>query len=173
MNISGFNFKLAVFDLDETLWDCNNKLYDDAKSILATLNACGIPLYIASFNTDAEETCKLLGIRQYFHDVHFGRDKTKYQMLQEIIKKHTNITETDVAYFDDNIHNINDIKNKSHIVAVHIEGTRGLTWSHITKIKVVTVSYVSDLPDFPNFFDEHIHLSDYARVSKIRHKQDY
>lgn len=129
MSTYGFSFKLAIFDLDETLW--NGKcLYKDTKSILSTLKSCGIPIYLATFNNDALKTCERLDILYYFDDIKHGRDKTKYQMIKEILSMHAQLKEHEIAFFDDNPINIEGVTKKSNVRTVFVQN--GIEWTHVT-----------------------------------------
>lgn len=138
MSTYGFSFKLAIFDLDETLWD-GKCLYKDTKSILSTLKSCGIPMYLATFNNDALKTCERLDILHYFNDIKHGRDKTKYQMIKEILAIHTHLKEHEIAFFDDNPINIEDVKKKSNVRTVFVQN--GIEWAHITVCYVYDSAY--------------------------------
>jgi FMN phosphatase YigB (HAD superfamily) len=153
-----YSFKLAVFDLDDTLWN-GEELFRDTKNILTTLKSNGIPIYIASFHTGALDACKSLNIDIYFNDILFGRDKTKHQMIMDILKKHPDIQESDVVFYDDNLANICDVQKNSQIQTVHI-GPDGLQWYH------VNLFYYVSFNEFPDFFSTNYHLSDYARIAK-------
>lgn len=159
------NFKLAIFDLDETLWD-GSSLYPDTKSILTTLKLQGMHLYIASFNPDAPKTCDNLGIHQYFNNIEYGSGKSKYQMIKEILKKHPTIPERDIVFYDNDADNVADVKKRLNINVVHINST-GIKWYDIIPVKNDTLAYNVE---FPDFFNENVHLSDYARVIKYNYK---
>lgn len=125
-----FDFKVSVMDLDMTLWN-GKKLYVDIHSILSTLKKDGIKLYVASFHTEARKCCEKLGIAHYFEDILYGRDRTKLQMIKEIMGKHPGVAENEVAFFDDNFNNIMEVKlSGMDIKAVHID-SNGLSWLFI------------------------------------------
>jgi FMN phosphatase YigB (HAD superfamily) len=157
-----FDFKIAVFDLDETLWD-GTKLFYDTQYILSTLKSCGIKLYIASFHLDARTCCKDLNIEHYFDDILYGRDKTKLEMIKIIINKFgadDNIAETDVIFFDDNQTNITDVKKNSSIKTVLV-GTRGINWNYIKyRIAIEPVKKTSDCRNGQFQLDEFDYISD-------------
>jgi hypothetical protein len=135
-----YDFKIAVFDLDMTLWD-EKDLFPYTQQILSHLKSKDIHMYICSFNTKADEYCKLLNIDHYFSGIYFGQNKSKYAMLQEIKSKH-NIEEPDIIFFDDNFHNIADVRKNSKIQTVLIMD--GLRWDHIplkTKADFTNQSY--------------------------------
>ena len=123
-----FNFSVAVFDLDLTLWD-GTKLYDDVINILQALKDAGIRLFIASFHLEAKKCCDLLGISFYFDEIYYGRTKSKADMIKDIKERH-NIYTYEIAFFDDNFNNILDVKKQHNIKTIHISKD-GLSWYHL------------------------------------------
>ena len=126
---SSFDFRLAVFDLDLTLFD-GMKLFEDVHSILSRLKADGVKLYIASFHLEAADCCKFLGIAHYFEDILYGRNRTKAEMIQDILGRHSGMRGYNTVFFDDNFENILDVKIKTGIRTIHIDRF-GLTWTDV------------------------------------------
>jgi FMN phosphatase YigB (HAD superfamily) len=127
-----FGFKIAVFDLDMTLWD-QRQLFKDIKEILHALQQSNISMYVASFHTEALMCCKALGIDHYFDDVVYGRTQTKSEMIHMILKRHPYASKQEIVFFDDNIENIYDVKRKLGIRTILVN-EKGLTWQHIPRI---------------------------------------
>lgn len=127
-----FPFKLAIFDLDLTLWDgCN--LYADIHSILQKLKSEGIRMYIASYNTAAIDCCKMLGIDGYFNGIYYTlyhQGATKLNMILEILQNNSDIKDSEVVFFDDHPTNIKDIGMATKIKSIHIDRF-GLSWIHV------------------------------------------
>jgi soluble P-type ATPase len=181
MTNRNIDFKIAVFDLDYTLWD-GTKLFSDTVDILKTLKQKGIPLYIASFHTDALNVCKDLQIDHFFQRVLYGIDRTKLDMIRDILSDHTTVSESDTVFFDDNYENIQLVKKESSVRCVHIpEG--GITWYHITitcnnlykfvgeiykKVEPVALYETDWLRPNIDFFDNvGFHLDNFALLAKM------
>ncbi len=131
-NNNNFTFKVAIFDLDLTLWD-SKKLFDDVREILECLSKANIKMYIASFHTQALECCKQLNIDHFFEDIHYGQTQTKAEMIQKIIKNHPYIPKSEFVFFDDNLCNIFDVKRNTGIRTILVN-QKGLNWSYIPTI---------------------------------------
>lgn len=125
------NIKLAVFDLDQTLWD-GRKLYPDVQNILASLHLLGVKMYIASYNENPLYCCQLMNIAHYFQKYYYGLGRPKSQMIREIIEENPNITQNEVAFFDDQEFNILDVKKNLAIIAVKV--LNGLGWNHVNNL---------------------------------------
>lgn len=184
---NGNRFKIVIFDLDDTLWD-GKKLYDDTLLILVTLKKRGIKMYIASFNTDAAHCCKQLGINSYFEDILYGRNKTKLDMIKYISQKNPTVSQKEMIFFDDNFHNVREVRINSDVHAV-IVGINGISWKYIEQIGKITIDENINLTILPNenttilpdenitilpdenitildVSDKDFHLSDAARLSR-------
>jgi len=122
------SLKLAIFDLDLTLWN-GHTLYENTVDILKKLKENNIDLYIASYHLQAKRCCDVLGIADYFSGIHFGRDRNKAAIVEDILSNYTNYHLSQIAFFDDNFNNILDVKNKHKIKTVHVVG--GITWSDL------------------------------------------
>ncbi len=175
-----FDFKIAVFDLDDTLWN-GKKLFNDVKYILTTLKTYGIKLYIASYNLNAPDCCKYLSIYHYFDGILYGRNSNKLDMINMIREDNADIEENNIIFFDDNIDNIDIVKNNSNIMTCLVD-SNGLRWNNIkynvlskftdnkycfpshsyndTKCTINTKNTINNL-DIENF-----HISDRARYAK-------
>lgn len=155
-----FAFKIAIFDLDDTLWD-GEKLFNDVKYILDTLKNNGVKLFIASYNLEAPLCCSCLTILDYFDEIIYDRRLKKSEMVKKILDKFTDINESEVVFFDDNIHNIHDVKVNTAVSACHVTG--GITWNNV-KYDIV----VSDRENIyiGGELYEDFHFSDNARYSK-------
>lgn len=152
-----FGFRIAVFDLDDTLWN-GIKLFTDSKQILTALKAHGIKLYLASFHTDAKNCCRLLNIDHYFTDILYGIEKTKSDMIKYIINKNPNVSEKEIAFFDDNIDNIINVRLNTNIKTVYV--SNGIKWDHILD---TTDKQITDIED-------DFHISNKARFAKASMK---
>ncbi len=126
-----FNFKVAVFDLDFTLWNCQ-ELYEQTQSILANLSSKGIRLYVASFHLDAERQCESLGINKYFSSILYGRDVPKSQMIRRVMDD-AKVSPSDVVFFDDSFDNVLEVQSKHQIRAIQVDRTNGITWIDILR----------------------------------------
>lgn len=129
--MSQFDFKIAVFDLDFTLHDGIN-LYRNVLDILRSLKSNGIILYIASFNRNARQICEKLNISEYFTDIYYGRERSKSDMLTDILFKnrHMEHSKYEVVFFDDDFENILDVRKRINVRTAHI-GIKGISWKHI------------------------------------------
>lgn len=153
MTNTTFPFKLAIFDLDLTLWD-GNKLYSDIHSILKRLKSQNIKLYIASYNLSAMECCKMLEIEKYFDGIYYGRGTTKNTMIKNIMQQNINIKENEIIFFDDQLINFKDLNKK--IKTIHCKN--GLSWINIP------VRFVSK-----QVVDEDVHINYINHLSHLSH----
>ena len=124
-----FEFKIAIFDLDQTLWNGEN-LYKDSLNILKTLYRHDIKIYLVSFNLEADKICKLLNIEKYFEEIYFTREKTKLQIIKEILLDYPDIEEKAVVFFDDLAHNLYEVNINSNIQTIKIDND-GIDWTYI------------------------------------------
>lgn len=123
-----YDFKVAIFDLDMTLWD-EKELFPYTHSILSELKSKNITIYMSSFNAKAEHYCKILNIEQYFSKIYFGLERDKVCIINEIKSKHPELCNNDFVFFDDNINNIHRVKKHTNIQSVLI--TNGISWECI------------------------------------------
>ncbi len=121
-------FKVAIFDLDMTLWD-GEKLYDDTVKILQHMKNNNVHMYIASFHSAAPLVIKDLGIINYFKEIHYGMFCSKACMIERILQKHPNVKKNEVIFFDDNLPNIKDVSKKHGIHTVLI--INGIKWDNV------------------------------------------
>lgn len=126
-----FNFKVAVFDLDETLWN-GQTLFPDVVKIFDVLKQQSIAIYIASYHLDPSAVCKQLGIDKYISGVFFGRDRLKSDMIKDIMTIHGGLTPDKFIFFDDRYSNIKDVREKTSINTVCVYDN-GLRFSHINE----------------------------------------
>jgi predicted phosphatase len=133
-----FNFKVAIFDLDDTLWN-GARLFEDTKLILSTLKSSGVKLYIASFHLNAIECCRQLQIDHYFEDILYGRDRTKLDMIRYVMRVNPSIKQQEMVYFDDDLSNLKHIRLNTLVHAIHI-GETGIRWEDISNGRVATVN---------------------------------
>ena len=131
-----FPFKIAVFDLDRTLWN-GTRLYEDSLKILKALTEAGVITYIASFHQKAEQACNNLEISKYLTGIEYGRTRNKAQMISDILSKHSGIDQTDVCFFDDQIKNIALVKTQMGIKGVHVRG--GIKWRDLITFPTFTL----------------------------------
>jgi FMN phosphatase YigB (HAD superfamily) len=190
MSNRSIDFKIAVFDLDQTLWD-GRKLYSDVRNILETLRKGGISMYVASFHTDAANVCKELGIGSFFKKIHYGIEKNKLEMIREILIDIPEAKESDVAFFDDNYENIKLVKKETDIRCIHVVDS-GITWYHINIACIKLYKFIGELykvdesstvhgtkkvdatyefnwlqPSVDLFNDDGFHLDNFALLSKL------
>lgn len=163
-----FGFRIAVFDLDDTLWN-GVKLFTDSKQILTALKAHGVKLYLASFHTDAKNCCRLLDIEHFFTDILYGIKKTKSEMIKYIINKNPNVLENEIAFFDDNMDNIRNVQMNTGVKTVYVSD--GIKWEHI--IDVIDRQIVSMELDNMEDIKDDFHISDKARFAKASMKIIY
>lgn len=126
------NFKIAIFDLDGTLWDCK-KIFDDVIEILQSLKNNGIKIYIASYNLEADICCDKLSIKAYTDGIFFGQCISKIGMVKIIMEKNKGIKSEDIIYFDDDANNITNV-NKFTGVNAQLINRNGLSWECISNI---------------------------------------
>jgi FMN phosphatase YigB (HAD superfamily) len=124
-----FDFKIAIFDLDQTLWN-EEELYENTINILRTFYRYSIKMYIVSFNLLANECCEWLGITYYFDKIYFTREKTKLQIIQEILNENEDVNENEVIFFDDLLNNITEVNDGSNVQTIHIKNG-GIDWTYI------------------------------------------
>ena len=117
-----------VFDLDGTLVDDNYKLFPDVKDIIDYLLDNNHTIYIASFNEDAKHILEIINgidndvVKKYVVGYDDGKRMTKDKFLDEL-----NLPKDDTIFFDDEIKNINDCKNKGWMTKKVYE----LTWNDL------------------------------------------
>ena len=128
---SAFPFKVAIFDLDFTLWD-SKILYEDVFEILYCLQQSGIKMYVVSYNSNAKEICKYLGIVEFFHDIYNQRNIPKSHLINHIAKLNKVFISKNNVFFDDDIKNINDVTKYGCATAVHIKD--GLKWKYVPSL---------------------------------------
>lgn len=126
-----FNFKVAVFDLDETLWN-GRTLFPDVIKIFELLKQQSITIYIASYHLDPSSVCKQLGLDKYISGVFFGRNRLKSDMIKDIIAIHSNLTPDKFIFFDDNYRNTKDVREKTMINTVCVFD-QGLSLAHVNE----------------------------------------
>ena len=150
------SYKLAVLDLDFTVWDAggtwcdhlnppffkrgglvfdrNNreiKLYLDVKRILSYLKEMGVELAVASKTMEPEwaaELLKLHDLTSFFSIIEmYPRNKQKHF---DVIQKHTGFEYQDMIFFDDEFGNIEDV-SKLGVTCIYVEN--GLKFDLIKK----------------------------------------
>ena len=90
--------KSVVFDLDDTLTNLYNELFEETVPILNYLKCQGLDLYIASHNGSGEKILEELGIKHYFLGFSCGIKDTSNKLgnLAELpVKRETTV------FFDD------------------------------------------------------------------------
>lgn len=135
-----FNFKIAIFDLDDTLWN-GKTLFDDTRLILSTLKSSGVKMYVASYHTGAAECCSMLGIDKYFEEILYGREKSKLDMVNYIIEKNPTVDQREMVFFDDNYDNVMSVRDGTKVHVIRIEDT-GIRWEYVANGRVATVPIV-------------------------------
>jgi len=123
--------KIAIFDLDETLWD-GIQLYKDSLDILQSLFDKNITLYLASYHLEAPDVCNKLGIYGFFKKIYYGRPKSKYEMFIKIKEENPQIDESEMVFFDDNMSNIQDIQNNTCVKTIHV--INGIKWLDVDSV---------------------------------------
>lgn len=122
-----FDFPIAIFDLDETLWD-GQFLYDDSYEILYVLSKQKVKLYLVSYNPAARQICQALGIKHFFEEI-FTRSDVRKSKVINYISKLNRANARDIVFFDDLVSNIVDARKNSQVFAVLIE--EGIKWSDV------------------------------------------
>lgn len=128
---SAFPFKIAIFDLDFTLWD-GKMLYKDVFEILYCLQQSNIKMYIVSYNSHAKDVCKSLGIVEFFHDIYNQRNVPKSYLINHIAKLNKIYISKSNIFFDDDMKNIDDVTKYGCATAVLVK--KGLKWRHIPSL---------------------------------------
>lgn len=122
--------RLSIFDLDATLWD-GEQLFKDVLPILEYLRKRGDYIYIATFNNNGPGILNRLGILNYFRGGAYGKNHTKFEMIQQIIKNmhmRYGLSATNIVFYDDLKKNINEVSTKSNGYVNAIYTPNGLTW---------------------------------------------
>ena len=124
----GPKIKLVIFDLDETLIDQDNKLYNDTLDALHFLKNKNIKIALASYNGCARQTLNRVGISDFFYIIQYVNWQTlkyldhKYYMLNDIIKL-SGIDPESILFIDDNNSNLKTAEtlniNTHHVNAYH------------------------------------------------------
>lgn len=143
MSIIGFPFKVAIFDLDLTLWDGKN-LYEDAYDILYTMKNTGVKLYVVSYNLFANKVCQELGISKFFDQIFERRRIPKSIIVNYITQSNKTTKHIDTTFYDDRLDNITDVKMRSRAVPVLVEN--GIKWTDI--ICCVKSSFVQQVVSY-------------------------
>jgi HAD superfamily phosphatase (TIGR01681 family) len=128
MNI---NLKLAIFDLDKTLWD-GKSLYRDTTKTLDWLKKQNVRLYVASHHKNAQECCKKLNINHYFNGIFYGQSN-KSQFVDKILRSNRDIDKEQIAFFDDSFRNLIDVRMNNEIKTIHVDKSRGVTMTDIIR----------------------------------------
>lgn len=140
--ISINNYKVFVFDLDDTLYlhgvdSCyRNEYTKKVKNFLQSLNDSGKIVCLATHNKSPYHYLNRMEIYDMFHevvyetrDVHPSTNSiydytNKKEMIQEILDK-TNASIEDVIFFDDHMYNINEVKSIG-VETVRVSPTTGI-----------------------------------------------
>jgi hypothetical protein len=122
-------YSLAIFDLDGTIF--YETIFDDVFEILHQFKLNNIKMAIASYNPYAEFFCNRYDITKYF-DIICGYTKNnKISHINEIKSYYKNkgtiFTDNEIIFFDDDMNNINDIKNNTNITCIPINPEKGIT----------------------------------------------
>ncbi len=131
MPLIGFDFKLAIFDLDKTLWD-GTKLYPDVFEILFYMKQVGVKMFVVSLNPSAKEICQRLGIANFFEAFHGAPDIRKALLIHKI-KIKNNVPSRWAIFFDDDFNHIVDTFRHRVCKVRHI--TKGLSWENVPHIR--------------------------------------
>jgi HAD superfamily phosphatase (TIGR01681 family) len=141
-DISIQNYKVFVFDLDDTLYLHNvDFLYREEytrkiKEFLLSLKNNGKILCLATHNKSPYHYLHKMDIYDIFHEIIYEKrdvhpslnsiyDYTnKKDMIQEILDK-TDSTNEEVIFFDDHIYNINEVKSIG-VETVRVSPTTGI-----------------------------------------------
>lgn len=122
-----FDFAIAIFDLDATLWD-GTFLYEDSYEILYVLAKQNVKLYMVSYNPAARQICESLGIKSFFEEI-FTRTDVRKSVVINYISKLNRANSYDIVFFDDLVSNIVDARKNSRVFAVLIED--GIKWADV------------------------------------------
>ena len=116
--------KLVIFDLDKTLIDDEQKLYEDSLKTIKFLHSKNIKIAIASYNGSAKYILRKLNMIDYFDSVYCVNWQLlkfidhKHNMLSTIIKDYE-IKPQNILFIDDMELNIKTAKNMN-ILTHHI-----------------------------------------------------
>lgn len=143
------SFKLVIFDLDQTLR--GETLFDDAEYVIKELAKNDMRMAVASFNKYADWLCGRYGIDKHF-DIICGyydeRGKITHinQIKEHYKSRNININDTDIIFFDDDEHNINNVRNNSDITCVKVDPSIGLQRDLLQKLQKKTGSKIHGYP---------------------------
>ena len=127
--------KFIIFDFDQTLFD--ETIYPDAISIIKKLKLNNIHLSIASFNPYAAWLCDRYDISRFFDIICGYKADEKNQHIADIKEYYAahsiQFNEKNAVFFDDDLRNINFVRNKTNIKCVNVSNgiTSNLVFSNI------------------------------------------
>lgn len=145
--ISIENYKVFVFDLDDTLYlhDVSIEYREEynikIREFLKSLKDDGKIVCLATHNKSPYYYLHKMEIYGLFHEIIYEtKDVTssknsileytnKKDMIQEILEK-TNVTNEDVVFFDDQSYNIDEVKSLG-IASVHVSPKTGILLENI------------------------------------------
>jgi predicted phosphatase len=125
-------FKLAIFDFDNTIFyeTINETIFE----VIQEFQKKNIKLAIASYNPYVKWYCNRYNITKHF-DIILGYHNPKnsgknkhineirnYYMLRGLI-----FHDSEIIFFDDDIHNITDVRKQTNISCIHINPDTGIT----------------------------------------------
>jgi FMN phosphatase YigB (HAD superfamily) len=121
--------KSVVLDLDDTLTNLYNELFEESVPILNYLKSLGLSLYIASHNASAEKILEEQGIKHYFSGFSCGVKTTSNKLgnLAELpVERETTV------FFDD---------YEPHVITGRAQGWKfikvkpsGVSWENIESV---------------------------------------
>lgn len=140
--------KLAIFDLDNTLWD-GNAVYPAAINTIKYLDQEKIPMCVASFNINAATICNKLQISNYFKVIIGEHQRTKLEMINDIMQNlFPTLKQNEVIFLDDLKNNIEEVKNNS-LVMVR-QTPNGIQDEDFKYIKSLLLQYKSSTTPVPD-----------------------
>jgi predicted phosphatase len=105
---------IAIFDLDETLWD-HHALYPATQTMLDLYKDKGVIMYVVSFNISAKQICSILDIAKYFKSIYGDPRARKSTIINNILEDHLDVDKSRVLFYDDDPDNILDVSTNCGI----------------------------------------------------------
>jgi hydroxymethylpyrimidine pyrophosphatase-like HAD family hydrolase len=124
--------KLAIFDFDNTIF--YETINETVFEVIQEFKKKKIKLAIASYNPYVKWFCDRYDITMYFDIIlgYYNSEKSgKNKHINEIrnyyIEYGLIFRDNEIIFFDDDIHNITDVKKQTNIICIHINPNTGIT----------------------------------------------
>ena len=122
--------KNVIFDLDETLIDFCDNLYDEVIPILNYLVDNEYKIYLCSHNEQGEKICNDLNIHHYFFGFSCGYKDSNYKLVN---LAELPVSKEDSVFFDDFDEIIESCKKNGWNI-IKVNPNNGITWRDIKKV---------------------------------------